>query len=413
MKSVAILHYASPPIVGGVEKTIYYHALGLADIGYRVRVVSGNGGTFDERVETVINPLFNSQHPVVLQVQDSLAGGTIPYNWDEIVQEMTEALEKSLGQCEVCIVHNIISLHKNLALTTALYKLCKDNKIRIINWCHDISWTNSQYLPELHHGFPWDLLRQKWPHTRYVTVSESRQIELADVLNIETSEIQVVMPGVDFAEFLSWTEEMLFIEKRLSLLDAELLLLLPARLTRRKNIEFAIHVMAEIRQQSRLDSRLIVTGPPGPHNPNNTSYLSQLLALRDELKLQDCVHFIYELQDENNQSIIPDDPTMANLYLMSDALFFPSQQEGFGIPVLEAGIASIPVFCSEIPPLRLTGQEDVNYFDPQTATFNDVATMILSSLYNDKAYRLRVRVRKSYRWDVIIHKSLVPLIDGG
>jgi hypothetical protein len=40
---VAILHYAGPPIVGGVESTIYHHALALSHRGYQVEVVAGRG----------------------------------------------------------------------------------------------------------------------------------------------------------------------------------------------------------------------------------------------------------------------------------------------------------------------------------------------------------------------------------
>ncbi len=39
--NVAILHYASPPIIGGVEQTIYYHARYLAEAGHVVRIITG------------------------------------------------------------------------------------------------------------------------------------------------------------------------------------------------------------------------------------------------------------------------------------------------------------------------------------------------------------------------------------
>jgi len=34
--------------------------------------------------------------------------------------------------------------------------------------------------------------------------------------------------------------------------------------------------------------------------------------------------------------LLLDDATVANLYQIADALFFPSTQEGFGIPIIEA-----------------------------------------------------------------------------
>jgi Glycosyltransferase len=39
-------------------------------------------------------------------------------------------------------------------------------------------------------------------------------------------------------------------------------------------------------------------------------------------------------------------------YQHADCLIFPSFYEGFGLPVVEAMKAGIPVLCSDIPPLR-------------------------------------------------------------
>jgi hypothetical protein len=43
-----------------------------------------------------------------------------------------------------------------------------------------------------------------------------------------------------------------------------------------KNIELGLCWLAAIREQSGWDARLVVTGPPGPHNPTNAAYLEQL-----------------------------------------------------------------------------------------------------------------------------------------
>ena len=44
---VVIAHYASPPVVGGVEQTIYHHARCLAEAGHAVRIITGAGEPFD------------------------------------------------------------------------------------------------------------------------------------------------------------------------------------------------------------------------------------------------------------------------------------------------------------------------------------------------------------------------------
>ena len=52
------------------------------------------------------------------------------------------------------------------------------------------------------------------------------------------------------------------------------------------------------------------------------------------------------------------------LFQSAQALVFPSTFEGFGLPVLEAMAAGVPVACSDIPPLREIADEAALFFDP-------------------------------------------------
>lgn len=405
MKRVAILHYASPPVVGGVELTIAHHARGLADLGYQVRIISGKGGTFDPRIPTQVHPLLSSSASEVLLVKRELDEGQRTSAFDRLVDQLTNILAELLSDCDATIAHNVHTLNKNLPLTTALHRL---NLPHVIAWCHDLAWTNEQYLPELHPGYPWNLLRQAWPNTRYVTVSEPRRHELAQLLGLAEDAVEVVTGGVDVPSFLQWTAQMHYIEQQLKLLSADVLLLLPARLTRRKNIGLALHVLASLRHQTGQDCRLIVSGPPGPHNPTNLGYLGELLDLRQKLGLQQAAHFLYELEDP---PLIPDDTTMANLYQIADAMLFPSLQEGFGLPILEAGLIGLPIFCSDLPPFRQTGQDDVHFFDPVQDLPESIAQKIAHELVDQPRQRLKARVRQRYRWDALIQNHLVPMLE--
>lgn len=403
-KGIALLHYASPPVVGGVEATLLHQAQGLADLSYSVRVISGSGAGFDPRIKTIIDPLFGSADRRILALKRDLDRGGVPGAFLPLVDEIAGRLRAALAGVEACIVHNIHTMNKNLALTAALHRLAPP----MIAWCHDLAWTNPLYLPELHDGDPWNLLRQPWAKVRYVTISQARQTELAALLEVAPGSIAVVPPGVDLARFSHWTETMARIVERLRLLDADLLLLLPARLTRRKNIALAIRVTAALRALSGLDCRLIVTGPPGPHNPANPGYLGELLDLRAALGVQDAVHFLYQLSDP---PLIPDDATMANLYHLVDGLLFPSVQEGFGIPILEAGSVGLPVFCADLPVFHETGAADVTYFDPLHDPPEAIAATIHAYYADNPRHRLRVRVRHHYRWEAIIREQLVPMLE--
>jgi mannosylglucosylglycerate synthase len=227
---------------------------------------------------------------------------------------------------------------------------------------------------------------------------------------VPPEKVHVIVPGVDPARFFQWTPTTIALVEALDLLSADGVLLLPARLTRRKNVELALRVLAALRTDG-LDWRLIVSGPPGPHNPSNRGYLGTLLDLRAALGLDAAAHFIYE-HGEDGQPLIPDDDTMANLFHLADALFFPSTQEGFGIPVLEAGLIGLPVFCSDIPPFRGTGGSDVTYFDPTHDAPDTIAARVREQLAADRSARLRVRVRQRYTWAHLIRTQLVPLLEG-
>ena len=65
---------------------------------------------------------------------------------------------------------------------------------------------------------------------------------------------------------------------------------------------------------------------------------------------------------EVTSELIPDS-VIADFYRLADALLFPSREEGFGIPLIEAAFSSVPVFCADIPVLHELGGEDVSYFD--------------------------------------------------
>jgi glycosyltransferase involved in cell wall biosynthesis len=411
LKRVAILHYASPPIIGGVESTIAHQARGLIRAGNAVRVVSGTGEAFDPHVETLVNPLFGSTHPDVLHIQTELASGQVSQHFLALRDQIVAALQAALANIDVCIAHNIPTLHKNIALTAALAQTIDTTGILLLAWCHDLAWTNPQYQAELHNGYPWDLLRQTWTGSTYVTVSEARRRELAELMQIAPESIQVIVPGIDPAQFFRWTPTTGSLVDRLALLDADGLLLLPSRLTRRKNVELALKILSEIRQQSGRDFRLIVTGPPGPHNPKNQKYLQELLDLRRLLGVETSAHFLCQLGEQVDKPLLINDDTLADLYRLSDALLFPTLQEGFGIPILEAGLSGMPIFCSGIPPLTHTAGNEATYFDPVNDTPDQIARRMIEGLDASPHFRLRVRVRQQYRWESLIRDRLIPLLE--
>lgn len=412
MTQIAILHFAAPPTVGGVEQTMMRHARLMLDAGYAVRIIAASGARFDERIEVVIVSEFGSRHAEVLRVKKQLDAGSVTTQFKALRKQIKMQLGKVLSDVDIMIAHNVFTLHKNLALTSALHQHIAHSNLRTIAWHHDFAWTNPLYRDQLHDGEPWDLLRQPWPKVQHVTVSQARRSELAQLYDVDESQIEVVPPGVDSADFFGWQPLTSVLVERLNLLAADVILLLPARITRRKNIELGVRMLAELRQQTALDARLIVTGPPGPHNPANDEYLQSLLRLRQEHGLDDAVHFLYELGSiqADGDTLHVSEAVMGDLFTLADAMFFPSLQEGFGIPVLEAGLARLPAFCADITPLRETGAHLATYFDPK-GNPADIAALIVSTLQSDRPGLLRRRVRQNYSWTGIFNDRIQPLLE--
>lgn len=387
---IAILHYSVPPVIGGVEATIGAHARLLQANGYGVQLVAGRGDN------ATLIPEMDSRHPRVEAVQRALNHGVIPHELNPLVNELADALENALRNTEVLIAHNIVTLHKNLALTTALHRIVHAGQIKLVAWCHDFAWDDPVYAGQLHNGAPWNLLRTVWQNTCYVVVSHARRHELARLLQYDSSNIAAIPPGIDAAEFFQMTKRSARWMDALHLLDAAPLLLLPARVTRRKNIELGIDIVTALRAQG-LSPKFVVMGPLGPHNPANRAYL-------DELKMRASGDIVF-LQEHG----AVDDAERRDLYAIADALLFPSAREGFGIPILEAGLARLPIFCADIPPFRESAGPDANYFALEE-TPSRIAIRFIEFFENDARYRLKRRVVENYTWDAIFQAQIEPLL---
>ena len=327
---IALLHYSSPPIVGGVESVLAHHARLLANDGHEVTILAGRGENYDQRIPVRILPRLDSRHAEVMEVKSDLDEGKLTPAFNILLEKIKSELMAELNGFDILIAHNVASLNKNLALTAALYELNgTSNFPRIILWHHDLAWTTPRYREELHDGYPWDLLRSNWKNVSQVVVSELRRSELAELINISKDSIRVIPNGVDLNSFYKFEERTRQLVEQLDLINADPLFLLPVRLTPRKNIEHALHILAELRKQYP-SAVLLVTGPEGPHNPTNIIYKENLLKLRDSLKLQGSVHFLAETTSE----FLPD-AVIADFYRLADALLFPVSYTHLTLPTNE------------------------------------------------------------------------------
>ena len=406
-----ILHYSAPPVVGGVENVIAAHVNLLVMRGYPVGVIAGQGeeAYFPQGVDLQLIPELDSQHPEIIEMNKSLEVGRLPSGFEEMTARITETLKPNLERYDRCFVHNVFTKHFNLPLTAALFRLLERGTIKnCIAWCHDFTWSSPSSGSKVYDRYPWDLLKTYRRDVNYVVVSERRKRTLADLLGCPLEEIKVVYNGVDPKETLGLTEAGYRLIRRLGMLDSDLNMLMPVRVTHAKNIELALKVVAALKEKN-TPPKLVLTGPPDPHDAENMKYFDSLKALRHELGVDREVHFVFESGPDPDKPFFIEMKTVGDLFRVSDLMFMPSHREGFGMPVLEAGLVGIPVVSTPVPAAEEIGGENVKIIDAE-ADPAEIAALILEWVDADKIYHLRRQVRQQYTWDAIFEKDIVPLL---
>jgi glycosyltransferase involved in cell wall biosynthesis len=408
---LAILHYSVPPIVGGVEAVIEAHTQLLLSTGYQVRLIAGAGEleALPAGTEFICIPEMDSLHPRVVEVSGQLENGQVPLDFELLTGRLEGSLTPVLVGMDAVIIHNVFTKHFNLPLTAALVRILGKGGIKhCVAWCHDFTWTSSHSGSKVHPGYPWDLLRTYREDVTYVTVSRQRQEELAGLFQCPRERIRVIYNGVDPVEIAGLSEEGKRLVDRLALETADLILLMPVRITQAKNIEFALTVIAELKKKG-IRPKLIITGPPDPHDPADMQYFQSLLELRKQVQVEDEVRFVYATGPDLGEGYTIELSVVMELYRTCDVLFMPSHREGFGMPILEAGLLGMPIFTTQIPAAEEIGGGEVIRFSPEDTPEN-VAAIIVKKVNSSKTLGLKKRVRQNFTWQSIFKRDILPLL---
>lgn len=397
--------------MGGVEAVIEQQALLLSRAGYPTYVVAGRGGQAEvfSRVQLRVIPAIDSEDPTNLVLAQALADGAPAAGFAAHCDRIEAALAEALADADVVLAHNVMTLHLNLALTVAVMRLARSSSgPRVVAWCHDLSRHVTPGRGPLRHGFPWDVLRTDYAQLHYVAVSPRRQRLLAEVLSCPAQRIAVIPNGVDPATLLGLSDRGKALVDVFSLLDADIVILMPVRVTRAKNIEFALQVTAALKAGG-IEPRLVITGPPDPHASGIAAYFDELRQRRGRLALEREAVFVYDGTPEAPGPLTLTAGLVGEFYRVCDLVLMPSHREGFGLPLLEAGLVGKPIFATRVPAVEVVGPDDLQVIEANE-TAAGVAARILARLGQDPAWRLRRQVRREYTWPAIFRRQIEPLI---
>ena len=354
---LALVHYTLPPVIGGVERVIAGQAEALRALGHEVEL------------------------------------------WDRASwPRLAARLQTGEPPPDGVLVHNVFTMPFDLAWTRELTHLTHARPdIVWVNWVHDVAAVNPAYA---HLGWS-----EPPPAALPFAVSTVRAREWASVASLAQDRITVIPNGIDSAATLGLTHAIAQLARTRDLWNSQLLLLQPARLVRRKNIELGIRVVSELAAR-HFDARLIITGAPDPHQDEGKRYFDELTELASDCGVSGQIIFA-------GSDAPVTDADLPGLYALADALFFPSFSEGFGLPLLEALQHRLPLWCADLPVHReVLGAAQAHWFTPDTDPAA-LAERLLSWARQEPALNDRRRVWHRHDWRVLCKDHLEPRLLAG
>ncbi len=405
MINVALLHYSCPPVIGGVEEIVRQQASLLYRHYHLVKVIAGSGSQFTEDFAVEINPLLSSRHPEILKLQQ------VPSVNYKLIREMTSTILKylkdSLKNFDILIAHNVLSMHYNLPLTLALHRLANTKAIKVVNWNHDSPYFYKNYSRNFEEK-PWLILKKYNPNISYITISPCRAKEFQSLYKTK-KEITVIPNGIDPTRTFLLSKTTMRLIKENNLFTANLLILQPSRLHSRKNIELSIEVLRAFHDKG-IQAKLLLAGAYDPHERKTSHYYNKLKNLAESLQIQKHIILLSNYVFDSGEKMIADWATIRDLYQISDLLFLPSKQEGFGLPLLEAGMLKLPIACSDIEPFKSIAGKDAFYFSLKDHP-KEIAENILEYLGQLQPHRMYRKVFCNYLWDNVYSDLLKPFLE--
>ena len=184
-------------------------------------------------------------------------------------------------------------------------------------------------------------------------------------------------------------------------LPTSIILFYPTRILVRKNIAFALQIVGALRDIG-LQVRLLISGAPDSHKWSSTEHFAGLKRLAADLQVQGMISWVNEL-------FYVDERQLHSLYMVADAMLFPSRQEGFGLPLLEAAAHRLPVFCSNIEPLKSIALSGTFLFDLRDAPRN-VAERIRNAFEEDAIFKRKKQLLRDYSAERLYLDKIEPIL---
>ena len=262
-----------------------------------------------------------------------------------------------------------------LSLNTKVRQLAAIHDINFAHRPKDLPWLKAKYY---NHFFPKFARKAK----RIVTVSYFSKEDINRTYRIDEDKVDVVYNGVNTA-YTPTSEEQNMLTKATYSAGKDYFLFIGS-LHPRKNICGLLRAFDGFRTSVDSDMKLLIVG-------ESMFKTSDIEMIYEGMRYKDDVVFTGRLGNDELHRVLG----------ASLALTFVPYFEGFGIPVIEAMNAGVPVICSNTTSLPEVGGNAVLYVDP--FSLSQIKDAMIK-IYQEKEFRDSLiekgfSQREKFSWD--------------
>ena len=214
-----------------------------------------------------------------------------------------------------------------------------------------------------------------------ITISESAKSDIIKHFNVDEKKIQIVTPGIDLQKYsYNYTDiELENVRKKYDLPQNYILYL--GTIEPRKNIERIVKAFKNYKKEVKDDLKLVIVGNKGWKYDN-------IMKLIESMGTDIIITGYIDEEDK-----IP-------IYKLAQFFAFPSLYEGFGMPVLEAMAAGVPVVTSNVSSLPEVAGDAAILVDPlsEDEIFEAYKKIRSDSNYREEMIQKGYEQAKKYQW---------------
>lgn len=356
-----------------------------------------------------------------------------PREFDETDLEQIDQLESSLNEMlpdgAIVITHDLIFLPDYVKHNVAARRVAEARpSIQWIHWIHSATSPNTLINERSMYGDKYrELLSSPFPNSVVAFPNSGDIPRVARNFNFETDHIFEVPHSTDPTDGMEPIVKRVYDEKDLG--DMDVLMVLPVRLDRGKQVEMNVRVIAACKQIG-LNAHLVVCDFQSTGD-DKVVYREELKNLAHELDAEDNVTFLSEFDEaafmESDHKVVLDFFTLSNVFMLA------SVSETYSLVAQEAMMkgnlvilnhhfspmksiygdkALYRMFNANISAEGQDGMVEVNYSDIDQY-MRDMAINIKYYLLNDKVLAGKTWVRRRRNPDAVFRDHLEPLLYRG